>query len=184
MQRVLTTQLPAHVGASVRVAGWVHRRRLLKSVAFLTLRDAAGLAQVVVTEPEARAAVEALTEETVVEVVATVAANPAAPAGVELTAPTVRPLGPPAVPPPFDLYRPALTAGLPTQLGHADYLAALASRGEPVEPYAGYVDAFRHGMPPHGGFAIGLERFVARLTGARNVREVTAFPRDLHRLTP
>nr|WP_232074593.1 amino acid--tRNA ligase-related protein [Phytohabitans suffuscus] len=39
-------------------------------------------------------------------------------------------------------------------------------------------------MPPHGGFAIGLERFVARLTGAGNVREVTAFPRDRHRLTP
>ena len=67
---------------------------------------------------------------------------------------------------------------------YADYLAALAARGEPVEPYAGYLDAFRHGMPPHGGFAIGLERFVARLTGAANVREVTAFPRDLHRLTP
>ena len=39
-------------------------------------------------------------------------------------------------------------------------------------------------MPPHGGFAIGLERFVARLTGVENVREVTLFPRDLHRLTP
>jgi nondiscriminating aspartyl-tRNA synthetase len=39
-------------------------------------------------------------------------------------------------------------------------------------------------MPPHGGFAIGLERFVARLVGVTNVREVTAFPRDLHRLTP
>ena len=67
---------------------------------------------------------------------------------------------------------------------HEEYLAALAARGEPVQPYAGYLDAFRHGMPPHGGFAIGLERFVARLTGAANVREVTAFPRDLHRLTP
>jgi nondiscriminating aspartyl-tRNA synthetase len=67
---------------------------------------------------------------------------------------------------------------------HADYLAALAERGEPVAAYASYVDAFRYGMPPHGGFAIGLERFVSRLTGAANVREVTAFPRDLHRLTP
>jgi nondiscriminating aspartyl-tRNA synthetase len=67
---------------------------------------------------------------------------------------------------------------------HDDYPAVLAARGEPVEPYAGYVDAFRHGMPPHGGFAIGLERFVARLVGAANVREVTAFPRGLHRLTP
>ncbi|MDI5942312.1 aspartate--tRNA(Asn) ligase, partial [Micromonospora sp. DH15] len=47
MQRILSTQLPAHVGATVRVAGWVHRRRLLKSVAFLIVRDAAGLTQVV-----------------------------------------------------------------------------------------------------------------------------------------
>jgi nondiscriminating aspartyl-tRNA synthetase len=67
---------------------------------------------------------------------------------------------------------------------HGDYVAALAARGEPLEPYASYVDAFRHGMPPHGGFAIGLERFLARLTGAANIREVTAFPRDLHRLSP
>ncbi|MEU9510179.1 aspartate--tRNA(Asn) ligase [Micromonospora sp. NPDC048170] len=428
MQRIPSSQLSAHVGGPVRIAGWVHRRRLLKSVAFLIVRDAAGLAQVVVTDPAVRAEVEKLAEETVVEVTGTVVANPTAPAGVELTAPTVRPLGPPAEPPPFDLYRPALTASLPTQLDHApvalrhptrsaalrvsaaavagfraaldardfveihtpkvvgsstesganvfaldwfgrpaylaqspqfykqlmvgvfervyevgpvfraephdtvrhlaqytsldaelgfvtdhrdvmavlrhtvagmieavrgragaaldtlgvsapdvpaeipavhftealkiagapadepdlapaheralgewarrehgseflfvtgypmakrpfythpdparpaysngfdllfrglelvtggqrlhrhaDYLAALAARGEPVQPYAGYVDAFRHGMPPHGGFAIGLERFVARLTGAANVREVTAFPRDLHRLTP
>jgi nondiscriminating aspartyl-tRNA synthetase len=428
MQRILSAQLPAHVGAPVRIAGWVHRRRLLKAVAFLIVRDAAGLSQVVVTDPAVRGQVEALTEETVVEVTGTVAANGTAPAGVEVVEPVVRPLGAPAVPPPFDLYRPVLTASLPTQLDaapvalrhptrtaalrisaaavagfratldergfvevhtpkivgsstesganvfaldyfgrpaylaqspqfykqlmvgvfervyevgpvfraephdtvrhlaqytsldvelgfiadhrdvmavlrdvlagmlesvaaragtalstlgvtppevpaeipavpfaealkiagapadepdlapaheralgqwaarehgsdflfvtgypmakrpfythpdpahpaysngfdlifrgvelvtggqrlhrHDDYLAALAARGEPVEPYASYVDAFRHGMPPHGGFAIGLERFVARLTGAANVREVTAFPRDLHRLTP
>jgi nondiscriminating aspartyl-tRNA synthetase len=65
-----------------------------------------------------------------------------------------------------------------------DYVAALAARGEPLEPYASYLDAFRYGMPPHGGFAIGLERWVARLLGVGNVREVTAFPRDRHRLTP
>jgi nondiscriminating aspartyl-tRNA synthetase len=63
-----------------------------------------------------------------------------------------------------------------------DYVAALD--GQPLEPYRGYLDAFRYGMPPHGGFAIGLERFVARLVGAANVREVTLFPRDLHRLIP
>jgi nondiscriminating aspartyl-tRNA synthetase len=63
-----------------------------------------------------------------------------------------------------------------------DYVAALA--GQDLAPYRGYLDAFRYGMPPHGGFAIGLERFVARLVGAANVREVTLFPRDLNRLTP
>jgi nondiscriminating aspartyl-tRNA synthetase len=63
-------------------------------------------------------------------------------------------------------------------------VAALTRAGEPLEPYRGYLDGFRYGMPPHRGFAIGLERFVARLTGAANVREVTAFPRDLHRVVP
>jgi nondiscriminating aspartyl-tRNA synthetase len=67
---------------------------------------------------------------------------------------------------------------------YPDYLQALAERGEPVEPYQGYLSAFAHGMPPHGGFALGLERFVARLIGADNVRLATLFPRDLHRLAP
>ena len=52
------------------------------------------------------------------------------------------------------------------------------------EPFAGYLEAFKYGMPPHGGFAIGLERWVARLVEAANIRETTLFPRDLHRLTP
>jgi nondiscriminating aspartyl-tRNA synthetase len=66
----------------------------------------------------------------------------------------------------------------------ADYERALAERGEPVEPYACYLDAFRHGMPPHGGFAIGLERWTAQLARRDNIRETTLFPRDRHRLTP
>jgi nondiscriminating aspartyl-tRNA synthetase len=429
MPRIRAAQLPRYAGRPATIAGWVHRRRLLKSVAFVIVRDATGLAQAVVTDPAVRDLVEQrLTEESVVEVSGQVVANRVAPGGVELVDPEVRVLGDPAVPPPFDLYRPALTASLPTQLDHApvalrhptrsaalrvaaaaaagfretldragfvevhtpkivasatesgadvfaldyfgrpaylaqspqfykqllvgvlervyevgpafraephdtarhlseftsldaelgfvtdhrevmavlrdvvagmaaavadragealatrgvrvpevpaeipavafpralaiagapageldlapaheravgewaarehgsdfvfvtgypmakrpfythpdpadpaysnsfdllfrgvelvtggqrlhrygDYLAALAARGEPVEPYRSYVEAFRRGMPPHGGFAIGLERFVARLVGAANVREVTAFPRDLHRLTP
>lgn len=64
------------------------------------------------------------------------------------------------------------------------YDAAIRARGEDPASYAAYLQAFRHGMPPHGGFAIGLERWVARLVEATNVREVTLFPRDLHRLAP
>jgi nondiscriminating aspartyl-tRNA synthetase len=67
---------------------------------------------------------------------------------------------------------------------HEDYLAALAARGLDPAPFEGYLQVFRHGMPPHGGFAIGLERWTALLTGATNVRQVTLFPRDLHRLSP
>ena len=66
----------------------------------------------------------------------------------------------------------------------SDYEQAIRARGEDPSTYDSYLQAFRHGMPPHGGFAIGLERWVARLVGAANVREVTLFPRDLHRLTP
>lgn len=67
---------------------------------------------------------------------------------------------------------------------YEEYLSALTSRGLSAEPLAGYLEAFEYGMPPHGGFAIGLERWIAQLVGAPNIRETTLFPRDLHRLTP
>jgi nondiscriminating aspartyl-tRNA synthetase len=67
---------------------------------------------------------------------------------------------------------------------HEDYLAALAAGGQGTEPYEAYLQAFRYGMPPHGGFALGLERWTARVVGAQNVRETTLFPRDRTRLTP
>jgi len=430
--RVLASDLSAHLGERVSVAGWLHRRRDLKSVTFLIIRDRSGLGQAVLTGREAAHAGD-LPEETVVTVTGLVKPSTQAPGGAELTEPSVSLLSDPAEPPPFDLYRPAVTAALPTVLdhapttlrhprlragfeisaasvagfratldargfaeihtpkivatatesganvfaidyfgqpaylaqspqfykqamvgvfervyetgpvfraephdtarhlaqytsldaefgfiadhrdvmatlrdviaamatavreraacaaellkvklpevpdqipelhfadaqeliatragwdprgepdlspaderwlgdwavrehgtellfvtgypmvkrpfythpdpdrpawsrsfdlifrgmelvtggqrlhNHADYLAALAARGEDPAQYASYLQVFRHGMPPHGGFAIGLERWTARLTGAANVREVTLFPRDLHRLAP
>ena len=429
VSRVLSADLPKHIGERVTIAGWLHRRRELKSVTFLIIRDRSGLAQVVLpagTDP-------GLPEETVVQAEGLVTANEQAPGGAELTESAITALSGPAAPPPFDLYRPTVTATLPTildyapttlrhpqlragfeisaasvagfraaldgldftevftpkivesatesganvfaldyfgraaylaqspqfykqamvgvfervyevgpvfraephdtarhlaeytsldaelgfitdhydvmavcrdavagiiasvgergrsqlnQLGaslpavpaqiphihfadamalisratgedvtaepdlspaherwlcewavrehgsellfvtgyplpskpfytypdpkrpeysygfdllfrgteivtggqrlhrHEDYLAALAARDERLEPYAGYLQVFEHGMPPHGGFALGLERWTARLTGAANVRQVTLFPRDLHRLSP
>jgi nondiscriminating aspartyl-tRNA synthetase len=67
---------------------------------------------------------------------------------------------------------------------HDELLAALDARGLDPGPFEAYLEAFRYGMPPHGGFAIGLERWVARLVGARNIRETTLFPRDRTRLSP
>jgi nondiscriminating aspartyl-tRNA synthetase len=440
--RVLAADLPKHVGERVTIAGWLHRRRVLKSVTFLIVRDRTGLAQVVLPSAGPRPAAPATAgsaqpaswpEETVLQVEGVVVANPQAPGGAELVQPTVTALSGPADAPPFDLYRPALTATLPTILDHApttlrhprlraglevaaasaagfraaldaadfteiftpklvesstegganvfgvdyfgrpaylaqspqfykqamvgvfervyevgpvfraephdtvrhlaqytsldaelgfitdhfdvmpvcreavagmvasvrerggpaiellgatlptvpaeiphvhftdamamisaatgddvsaepdlapaherwlgdwaervhgsellfvtgyplatkpfythpdpampgysngfdllfrgteivtggqrlhrheDYVAALAARGIDLAPFAGYLQVFRHGMPPHGGFAIGLERWTALLTGAANVRQVTLFPRDLHRLSP
>jgi nondiscriminating aspartyl-tRNA synthetase len=441
ISRVLAADLPRHVGEHVMIAGWLHRRRELKSVTFLVIRDRSGLAQVV--QPSAgqhsagqhsagqHSGGEPIPEETVLQVEGVVTASAQAPGGAEITGPVITPLSAPAAPPPFDLYRPAVAAGLPAildsaptslrhpvlragfeiaaasvagfraaldardfteihtpkivqsatesganvfgidyfgkpaylaqspqfykqamvgvfervyevgpvfraephdtarhlaqytsldaELGfitdhrdvmavlrdaidgmatavrdrarfgrefsglpevpaqipdigftdaqeliaaragwdprgepdlapaderwlcewaqrefgsdflfvtgypmakrpfythpdprrpgysngfdllfrgqelvtggqrlheHAAYLAALADRGEDPAPYASYLQVFEHGMPPHGGFAIGLERWTARLTGAANIREVTLFPRDLHRLSP
>ncbi|MDH2428797.1 aspartate--tRNA(Asn) ligase [Sphaerisporangium sp. TRM90804] len=431
--RILSSQVSKHVGDEVTLAGWLHRVRPLKSVTFAVLRDRDGLVQVVAADPELVTRLADLPEETVVEVVGTATANVQAPGGVEITSPSVRALSEPALTPPFDLYRPVVTAALPTVLDnaavalrhprlrapfeitaasvagfrralerldftevhtpkvvssatesganvfaldwfgrkaylaqspqfykqtmvgvfervyevgpvfraephdtarhlaqytsldaemgfvtdhrdvmavvreavadmvasvaerasaavdllgvrlpdvpreipaihfadaqellaretgedprgepdlapaherwlcewalrehgseflfvtgypmvkrpfythpepgrpeysnsfdllfrglelvtggqrlhrHSDYLAALEARGESPGPYAGYLAAFAHGMPPHGGFALGLERFVARLTGADNIRWTTLFPRDLHRLAP
>jgi len=50
--------------------------------------------------------------------------------------------------------------------------------------FAFYLKAFRYGMPPHGGFGLGLDRLVMVLVNARNIREVVLFPRDTQRLTP
>lgn len=66
----------------------------------------------------------------------------------------------------------------------SDYVVALARTGADPALFSGYLDAFAHGMPPHGGFAVGLERWVARLTRAENIRGVTLFPRDRSRLSP
>lgn len=67
---------------------------------------------------------------------------------------------------------------------YEDYLAALAKAGLSPEPFESYLEAFRYGMPPHGGFAIGLERLLMQLTGLPNIRLATTFPRDVTRLTP
>ena len=50
--------------------------------------------------------------------------------------------------------------------------------------FEGYLEAFRYGMPPHGGWGFGLDRFVANLAGVPNIREARLFPRDRYRLEP
>ena len=50
--------------------------------------------------------------------------------------------------------------------------------------FTDYLEVFKHGMPPHGGFAIGAERLTALLLGIPNIRFTRAFPRDAQRLRP
>ncbi|HEX7005122.1 MAG TPA: aspartate--tRNA(Asn) ligase [Trueperaceae bacterium] len=60
----------------------------------------------------------------------------------------------------------------------------LHTRNMDPDSFSGYLEVFRHGMPPHGGFALGAERLTALLLGIPNVRFARAFPRDGSRLQP
>ncbi len=68
---------------------------------------------------------------------------------------------------------------------YQDYLDAAERKGyKDLAAFETYLETFRFGMPPHGGFAIGLERFIMQLLGLDNIRLATLFPRDLSRLAP
>ena len=57
--------------------------------------------------------------------------------------------------------------------------------GDPNDPgFAPLLNAMKYGIPPHGGFGLGLERLTQKLLGFHNVKEATLFPRDINRLGP
>ncbi len=60
----------------------------------------------------------------------------------------------------------------------------LKEQGLNPESFRHHLQVFDYGVPPHAGWATGLERMVMMLTGKRNIREVVLFPRDRSRLTP
>ena len=65
-----------------------------------------------------------------------------------------------------------------------DYRDKMIKRGMNPDNFRFYLDTFKNGMPPHGGFAIGLERITACFLGINNVKECSMFPRDINRVAP
>jgi aspartyl-tRNA synthetase len=63
-------------------------------------------------------------------------------------------------------------------------ISRMEKKGLDVSSFKFYLDAFMYGMPPHGGWGLGLERLVQKMLGLPNVREAILFPRDRNRLTP
>jgi len=57
-------------------------------------------------------------------------------------------------------------------------------KGLDPEAFRFYTNAFAFGMPPHGGWGLGVERLVQKMLGLPNIRETILFPRDRNRLTP
>jgi aspartyl-tRNA synthetase len=72
-----------------------------------------------------------------------------------------------------------------TRIAEKELLVSrLREKGLNPEAFKYHLQAFDYGMPPHAGWAIGLERLTMVLTGKKNIREVTLYPRDRSRLTP
>jgi aspartyl-tRNA synthetase len=86
----------------------------------------------------------------------------------------------------FDLEVRGLEIASGGQREHRPDVLVARMKGMGLDPaeFTFYLDAFRYGMPPHGGLGLGIERLVQTLLDARNVREAVLFPRDRGRLVP
>jgi len=60
----------------------------------------------------------------------------------------------------------------------------MEKKGLDPEDFSFYLDPFRYGMPPHGGWGIGIERLLVKMLDLPNIREAIIFPRDPARLSP
>jgi nondiscriminating aspartyl-tRNA synthetase len=176
VKRTLCSDLPAaEHGSTVRLQGWVHRRRELAALTFLVVRDRTGLAQVVVR------AGEVPPEETTVEVIGTATANAQAPGGVEVTDPEIALLTEPAATPPVELWRPALNAGLPTLLDHAPVTWRHPAQKARWQLAAASLRGFRTVLDAAGFTEIQTPKFVASATeSGANVFEVDYFGRSAY----
>ena len=77
-----------------------------------------------------------------------------------------------------------ITTGGRRQHRYEALLEVLPRFGLSEEGLRGYLEIFRYGCPPHGGFAIGCERLTQKLLGLSNVKEASLFPRDRRRVEP
>jgi nondiscriminating aspartyl-tRNA synthetase len=77
-----------------------------------------------------------------------------------------------------------LTTGAQREHRYEQLLAQAADKKVDVEPIQYYLNFFRFGAPPHGGFGFGLTRLLMQMLGQENVREVTFLYRGPHRLEP
>src|SRR6478672_11106973 len=177
MKRTLSAELPHTApGQTVRLQGWVHRRRELAALTFLVLRDRTGLAQVVVKDGQ-----EVPPEETTVEVVGVATANPQAPGGIEVTQPVITALTEPAATPPVELWRPAMNASLPTLLDHAPVTWRHPAQRVKWELAAASLRGFRDFLDAAGSTEIHTPKFVASATeSGANVFQVDYFGRPAY----
>jgi aspartyl-tRNA synthetase len=86
----------------------------------------------------------------------------------------------------FDLEHNGLevTSGAQRQHDPAKLEQRIKDKGLDPADFSDYLKPFRYGMPPHGGFGLGIDRLTMEVLGLANVREAVLFPRDRTRLSP
>lgn len=86
----------------------------------------------------------------------------------------------------FDILLRGLEIGTGGQRLHLykDYLTKIKSFNLNPKDFDFYLMSFKYGMPPHGGFGLGLERLTMKMMELENVRFASLFPRDISRLVP
>lgn len=86
----------------------------------------------------------------------------------------------------FDLEHNGLevTSGAQRQHDPQKLVARIQAKGLDPKDFQDYLKPFQYGMPPHGGFGLGIDRLTMEVLGLPNVREAVLFPRDRNRLAP
>lgn len=106
MKRVLSSDLKSHIGKTVHVEGWLHKKRLLGGLTFINIRDRGGLVQVVIDKKDEVEKLRGLQIGTVLSVDGKVVKEPRAPGGAELHDATLEVLVPVTDEPPIEIDKP------------------------------------------------------------------------------
>lgn len=75
-----------------------------------------------------------------------------------------------------------ITTGGQRRHDYENLIAGIKMKGLDPEKFSYYLQAFKYGMPPHGGWGMGLERLTQKMLGLGNVKEAALFPRDINRI--
>ncbi|MCB0161116.1 MAG: hypothetical protein KDD83_23440, partial [Caldilineaceae bacterium] len=166
VHEIRTTELAAHVGATVRIRGWLHTLRLLGGVNFAVVRDGWGVVQAVTEDEADFAPLTALNlqPETVLALEGTVVANAVAPGGYELHAPRVEVITPVVDALPVLISKREIKAALPNMLDHAVTVNRHPARRAVFRLAAGVMAAFRAHLTARGFTEIQTPKIVASAT--------------------
>lgn len=106
--RILSSEVSKHIGKSIHVEGWLHKKRLLGGLTFINVRDRRGLVQIVIKDKDEVEKLRGLQIGTVLAVDGTVVEEPRAPGGAELHDATLEVLVPVTDEPPIEIDKPIL----------------------------------------------------------------------------